>query len=57
MITTERILEIADKHFNFIDEYSASGWIADTEDLLKFANEIYNEGHEDGWDAVLNMTR
>ena len=39
-MTDEQILELAEKHFSFITEYTATGWIADTEDLLKFAQEI-----------------
>ena len=48
-MTNEQILELAEKHFSFIAEYTASGWIADTEDLLKFARELYNGGYFDGY--------
>jgi hypothetical protein len=48
-MTDEQILELAEQHFSFIAEYTASGWIADTEDLLKFARELYNEGYVDGY--------
>jgi hypothetical protein len=44
----EEILQLAEKHFSFIAEYTASVWIADTEDLLKFAREIYEKGYCDG---------
>ena len=47
-MTDEQILELAENHFSFIAEYTASGWIADTEDLLKFARAIYEEGYDDG---------
>lgn len=53
-MTDEQILELAEKHFSFITEYTATGWIADTEDLLEFAQEIYRKaystGHRDGYD-------
>ena len=39
-MTDEQILELAEQHFSFIAEYTASGWIADTEDLLKFARAL-----------------
>lgn len=45
-MTDEQILEFAEQHFSFITEYTATGWIADTEDLLKFAQAIYVEGYE-----------
>ena len=48
-MTNEQILELAKKHFSFIAEYTACGWIADTEDILKFARELYNEGYVDGY--------
>jgi len=52
-MTNEQILELAEKHFSFIAEYTASGWIADTEDLLNFALAIhedgYNKGYGEGW--------
>ena len=48
-MTDEKIIQLAEKHFSFIAEYTASGWIADTEDLLKFARELYNEGYVDGY--------
>ena len=35
-MTEEQILELAEQHFDY-----QGGWIADTEDLLKFAWEIY----------------
>jgi hypothetical protein len=54
-MTNEQILELAEKHFSFIAEYTASGWIADTEDLLKFARVIYTEGfkvgYDEGWES------
>jgi hypothetical protein len=46
-MTDEQILELAEKHFSFIAEYTASGWIADTEDLLKFAQAIRKETIEE----------
>jgi len=49
-MTEEEILQLAEKHFSFIAEYTASGWIADTEDLLKFARALYEEGFDDGYD-------
>ena len=54
-MTNEQILELAEKHFSFIAEYTASGWIADTEDLLKFARKViseeYSQGYDDGYDS------
>ena len=34
-MTDKQILELAEKHFDY-----QGGWVADTEDLLKFAQEI-----------------
>lgn len=48
-MTDEEILEFAEQHFSFITEYTATGWIADTEDLLKFAQLIYEEGYDKGY--------
>lgn len=48
-MTDEQILEFAEQHFSFITEYTATGWIADTEDLLKFAQLIYEEGYDKGY--------
>jgi hypothetical protein len=64
-MTNEQILELAEKHFSFIAEYTASGWIADTEDLLKFARELYDEGytkgfkvgHDAGWELNEEVSR
>jgi hypothetical protein len=39
-MTDEQIIQLAVKHFSYFAEYAATGWIADTEDLLKFAKEI-----------------
>ena len=47
MMTDEQILELAEQHFSFITEYTATGWIADTEDLLKFARKIFEEGQQE----------
>lgn len=50
MITNERILELAREHLDeFPDDFTAT-----REQLLRFANEIYNEGHEDGWESRAN---
>jgi len=47
MITTEKILEIAREHLEeFPDDFAAT-----REQLLRFAIEIYNQGHEDGWES------
>ena len=48
-MTNEQILELAEKHFSFIAEYTASGWIADTEDLLKFARAIREDAYQEGF--------
>ena len=40
-MTDEQIIQLAEQHFSFITEYTATGWIADTENLIKFAWEIY----------------
>ena len=54
-MTDEQILKLAEQHFSFITEYTATGWIADTEDLLKFARVIYTEGfkvgYDEGWES------
>jgi hypothetical protein len=52
-MTNEQILELAEKHFSFIAEYTASGWIADTEDLLKFALAIHEDGYNKGYDDAM----
>jgi hypothetical protein len=49
-MTDEQILKLAEKHFSFIAEYTASGWIADTEDLLKFALAIHEDGYNKGYE-------
>jgi len=43
-MTKEEILELAEKHFDY-----QGGWIANTEDLLKFADAIFEEGKNEGW--------
>jgi hypothetical protein len=56
MILNEEIIKLAEKHFSFITEYTASGWIADTEDLLRFAQKIYQMGYnEGGYDTSIVM--
>ena len=42
-MTNEQILELVERHFDY-----QGGWIANTEDLLKFARAIYEEGYDDG---------
>jgi hypothetical protein len=59
MITTEKILEIAREHLEEFDtdngaECAWSDFTATKEQLLRFANKIYNEGHEDGWESRAN---
>lgn len=61
-MTDEQILEFAEQHFSFITEYTATGWIADTEDLLKFARTIIEEHEKDrehnlGKDEYFNSWR
>lgn len=61
-MTDEQILEFAEQHFSFITEYTATGWIADTEDLLKFARVIIEEHEKDrehnlGKDEYFNSWR
>jgi hypothetical protein len=46
MMTDEQIIQLAEQHVSYITEYVATGWFADTEDLLKFARAIYKEGYE-----------
>jgi hypothetical protein len=46
-MTDKQILELAEKHFSFITEYTASGWIADSEDIVKFAKAMYEKGRQD----------
>jgi hypothetical protein len=48
-MTDEQIIQLATKHFSYFAEYAATGWIADTEDLLKFARELYDEGYTKGF--------
>ena len=58
-MTDEQILKLAEQHFSFITEYTATGWIADTEDLLKFARALWAEGfkvgveygYDEGWES------
>ena len=47
-MTNEDILKLAEKHFDY-----QGGWVANTEDLLKFARAIYQEGVNYGYDKVL----
>ena len=61
-MTDEQILEFAEQHFSFITEYTATGWITDTEDLLKFARAIIEEHEKDrehnlGKDEYFNSWR
>ena len=42
-MTNEQMIEIAEQHFDY-----QGGWIANTEDLLKFARELYDEGYSKG---------
>lgn len=42
-MTNEQILEIAEKHFDY-----QGGWLANTEDLLKFALTMYKRGILEG---------
>ena len=42
-MTDEQILKLAEQYFSFVTEYTATGWVADTEDLLKFAKELREE--------------
>lgn len=46
-MTDEQIIKIAEEHFSFVTEYTICGWVADTEDLLKFARAIYEKGGDD----------
>jgi translation elongation factor EF-Ts len=60
MITNERILELAREHLEVLiaddDELnSPTDFAATREQLLRFANEIYNEGYEDGWESRVNV--
>ena len=41
-MTNEQMIEIAEQHFDY-----QGGWIANTEDLLKFARKIYQNGYDD----------
>lgn len=41
-MTNKQILEIAEKHFDY-----QGGWLANTEQLLKFAQEMYDKGRDD----------
>ena len=44
----EQIIQLAEKHFDY-----QGGWVANTEDLLKFALQVadieYDRGFDDGW--------
>ena len=44
----EEILKLVEKHFSFLSEYTACGWIAETEDVLKFARARLREGYHQG---------
>ena len=41
-MTNEQMIEIAEQHFDY-----QGGWIANTEDLLKFAREIFEKGQQE----------
>ena len=47
MIDNEQILKLAEQYFSFVTEYTTTGWVADTEDLLKFAEAMYDRGRDD----------
>jgi hypothetical protein len=47
-MTDEQTIQLAEQHFSYLTEYAATGWFADTEDLLKFARLMYNKGHIEG---------
>ena len=53
-MTNEQMIEIAEQHFDY-----QGGWIANTEDLLKFARELYDDvytkGFKVGHDAGLEL--
>jgi hypothetical protein len=50
-MTDEQILKLAsqflEKGEHTDDGYCSSDWFAETEDLLKFAKEIYDKGRDD----------
>ena len=52
-MTNEDILKLAQKHFDY-----QGGWVANTEDLLKFARCLldygFSEGHKDGYSEGVN---
>jgi hypothetical protein len=54
-MTDEQIIQLATKHFSYFAEYAATGWIADTEDLLKFALAIHENGYNKGYDEGYEM--
>jgi len=43
-MTDEQMIDIAEHHFDY-----QGGWIANTENLLKFARELYDEGYTKGF--------
>lgn len=43
VMTNEQMIEIAEHHFDY-----QGGWIANTENLLRFARELYDEGYSKG---------
>jgi hypothetical protein len=44
-MTNEQMIEIAEQHFDY-----QGGWIANTEDLLKFALAIHENGYNEGYE-------
>jgi hypothetical protein len=51
MILNEEIIEVAEQYFDY-----QGGWLADTGDLLKFAQKIYEMGYnEGGYDTSIVM--
>ena len=55
-MTDEQIIQLAQKHFDYQE-----GWVANTEDLLKFALQVadieYDRGFDDGWEGRANAER
>jgi hypothetical protein len=51
MITEKEIFEIASKHLCYVEDgWPGNEWSGDPEQLLKFAEAIYDMGKSDGYD-------
>lgn len=55
-MTEEQIFELASKHLRYFDDgWRGTEYSGEPQDILKFAQEIYNKGYEDGVNMMRNV--